>query len=160
VSRLARIAVLVAALVGGAPGLAAARSEKTIDYQAAKVWPTAVRFLRVDEGVKIVDKDADAGYVLFELVDEGKTFSGALELVIADDDQGPRVRMVIRIEDRPSYLEVAMLERLERKVRADLGSAPPRKPAETKKPEKPEKPKDGTPEEKPPADKPKDDDKP
>jgi hypothetical protein len=154
VSRLARIAVLVAALLA-APALATARSEKTIDYQAAKVWPTAVRFLRVDEGVKIVEKDADAGYVLFELTDEGKTFTGALELVVADDEQGPRVRIVIRIEDRPSYLEIGMLERLERKVRADLGSAPVRRPTETKKPEKPKKEE---PEDEPPADKPKDDD--
>jgi hypothetical protein len=157
VSRLARIVLVVAVLVLGAPGLAAARSEKTIDYQAAKVWPTAVRFLRVDEGVRIIEKDADAGYVMFELDDEGKVFTGALELVVADDEQGPRVRMVIRIEDRPSYVEVAMLERLERKVRADLGSAPARKPAETKKPDKPAKP-DESPDDKPPADKPKDDD--
>jgi hypothetical protein len=155
-SRLARILVVVAALVLGVPAVAGARSERTIDYAAAKVWPTAVRFLRVDEGVKILEKDPDAGYVLFELTDEGKVYAGALELVVADDDGGQRVRIVITVEDRPSYLEVAMLERLERKVRADLGSAPPRKPAPPpEKPAKPAKP-DAKPDDKPPpADKPK-----
>jgi hypothetical protein len=144
VRRLALIAAII--LV---PAVAFARSEKTIDYAATKVWPTAVRFLRVDEGCKIIEKDADAGYVLFELVDEGKTYQGALELVNADDDSGPRVRLVMTIEDRPSYVESMMLDRLERKVRADLGSAPVRKPKPADPPKKPD----------PPADKPKDDGK-
>lgn len=155
-SRLSRIAAFVLA-VSLAPALAVARSERTVGYQADKVWPTAVRFLRVDEGAKITDKDADAGYVMFELVDEGKTYTGALELVIADDESGPRVTIVIRIEDRPAYLETAMLARLEKKIRADLGSEPARKPPPVKpKPAPPEKKKPGagedTPAEKPPAD--------
>jgi hypothetical protein len=124
-----RIAHLVAALalVLGSAGPAAARTEKTVNYAAAKVWPSAVRFLRVDEGLKIVEKDADAGYVMFELTEEKRTFAGALELVVSDDDSGPRVKIVIQIEDRPDYVEAAMIERLEAKLRKDLGSPPPRK---------------------------------
>jgi len=147
VNRLAWIAATVLALVIAAPGVAAARSEREVDYQVAKVWPTAVRFLRVDEGLKIVEKDADSGYVMFELTEEGKTFNGALELVVADDDAGPRVRLVMQIEDRPSYVEAAMLERLEAKLRADLGSPPPRKPPppppDQKKPDAPKPGDDG-----------------
>ena len=143
--------LLIIAAVVLAPAIASARSEKTMDYAAAKVWPTAVRFLRVNEGVKITEKDADAGYVLFELTDEGKIYQGALELVVADDDEGPRVRLVMTIEDRPSYLEAAMLNRLERKVKTDLGAAPARKP-------KPADPPKKQPD--PPADTPKDGDKP
>jgi len=146
VSRLLIIAAVVLA-----PAIASARSEKTMDYAAAKVWPSAVRFLRVNEGVKITEKDADAGYVLFELTDEGKVYQGALELVVADDDEGQRVRLVMTIEDRPSYIEAAMLNRLERKVKTDLGAAPARKPKPADPPAK--KPD-------PPADTPKDGDKP
>ena len=121
--------------------IADARSEKTVGWTAERVFPTAVRFLRVDEGVTIVEKDADAGYVLFELKDEGKVYSGALELVTLDDG---KLRLVLRIEDRPDYMEVGMLDRLERKLTEELG--PPKK-----KP-RPEKPKDKDPPKEPPAD--------
>jgi hypothetical protein len=115
----------VAALLVAAPAPAVAKSEKTVAYQVGKVFPAAVRFLRVDERVKIVEKDADAGYVIFELSEEGKTFPGALELIEAEDAGRPAVKLVLRIEDRPSYVEQAMLERLERKLRSELGSEPP-----------------------------------
>ena len=144
--KLARLA-LVLALCAVAPGSAAARSEKTVVYAAAKVFPAAVRFLRVDEGVTITEKDADAGYVMFELAQDGKTFPGALELVVTESSGRAAVRLVLRIEDRPSYVEVAMLERLERKLRAELGSeapvppkpapAPPPPPKSDKSPDAP-----------------------
>lgn len=117
--------VLVAALLAAAPAPAAAKSEKTVAYAVAKVFPSVVRFLRVDEHLKITEKDADAGYVMFELSQDGKTFPGALELIETESSGRPAVKLVLRIEDRPSYVETAMLERLERKLRADLGSEPP-----------------------------------
>jgi hypothetical protein len=102
-----------------------ARSDRLVVYAPAKVFPAAVRFLRLDAGATIVEKDADAGYVMFELAQDGKTFPGALELVETESSGRPAVKLVLRIEDRPSYVETAMLERLERKLRADLGSEPP-----------------------------------
>ena len=47
------------------------------------------------------------------------------------------VRFVVKIEDRPSWLEVKMLERLERKLRVELGS-----PSPEPTPKKPDPPKD------------------
>src|SRR5262245_42503694 len=44
---------------------AEARSEKHVSWDMKKVFPTAVRFLRIDEHAAIVEKDAEAGYVLF-----------------------------------------------------------------------------------------------
>jgi hypothetical protein len=127
---------------------ASARSEKTLAYaKAADVWPAAVRFLRVDEKLKLVEKDADAGYVLFDLADEGKVFRGSLEVIAVVVDRRPSVRFVIAIEDRPSYLEIGMLQRLERKLRAELGSpapaptpAPPAPPTAPPPPPKTEPP--------------------
>ncbi len=139
-SRIGAVLLAATLLVGGAPP-ADARSEKSVTWELARVFPTAVRFLRVDEGVTIVEKDAEAGYVLFELSDEGKTFPGALELVSYERNGRPAVRIIIRIEDRPEYMEVGMLDRLERKLRDELGP-PPRveaKPAPKPAP----KPKDG-----------------
>lgn len=105
---------------------ASARSEKTLAYARDQVWPTAVRFLVVDEHVKIIEKDADSGYVLFELKDDGKIYRGSLEVLTVVRDRRTSVRFVLQIEDRPDWLEVAMLTRLERKLRSELGSpAPP-----------------------------------
>jgi hypothetical protein len=123
-------------------GVASARSEKTLAYTREAVWPAAVRFIRVDEGLKIVEKDPDAGYVLFELKDEGKTFRGSLEVMTVIVDGRTLVRFVVQVEDRPTWIEIAMLTRLERKLRSELGSPspPPSKPKPAPAPD--DKPKD------------------
>ena len=53
--------LLVAAVLGAAAVPAAARTERRTGYTFEQAWPTAVRHLRVDEGFKIVDKDAETG---------------------------------------------------------------------------------------------------
>jgi hypothetical protein len=104
---------------------ALARSEKTLSYTRENVWPAAVRFLVVDERVKVTDKDPDAGYVLFDLKDEGRTYRGSLEVMTVVRDKRSSVRFVLQIQDRPDWMEVAMLNRLERKLRTELGSPSP-----------------------------------
>lgn len=124
------IAALAWIAVAEAP--AAARSDKTLAYPRDQAWPTAVRFLVVNERVKINEKDADAGYVVFELREDGKVFRGSLEVVPVVRDGQAAVRFVLQIADRPSWVEIAMLGRLERKLRAELGS-PPDPPAAPKR---------------------------
>lgn len=134
--------VVLAGLVTGAW----ARSEKTLAYPREAVWPTTVRFLVVDEDAKVIEKDADAGYVLFEIRDEGKLYRGSLEVMTIKVDGRSSVRFVISIPDRPSWMEIAMLQRLERKLRAELGSpntAPaPKDKDKDKDPPKPAPPKE------------------
>ena len=128
-----------------AAGSVSARSEKTLSYPRDQVWSTAVRFLVVDEHVKVIEKDADAGYVMFELKDDGKIFRGSLEVMTVVRDRRTSVRFVLQIEDRPDWIEVAMLTRLERKLRSELGSPapPPAKDAPKEPPaDQPAKPKD------------------
>ena len=141
-SRCGMTAYLVAAAalcaVVAVPALAHAKSQRVVRYSFEQVWPAAIRFLRVDSGLEILERDAEAGYVLFELSEENKRFRGALELVrIVDDRDRPALRMILHIEDRPSYMELALLKRLERKLRDELG--PPREPAPKPKP----RPKEG-----------------
>ncbi len=133
-------------------GVADARTERTLAYPRDQAWPAAVRFIRVDQHLKVIEKDADAGYVLFELKDEGKTFRGALEVIDTVRDGRHVVRFVMTIEDRPSWLELEMLNRLEQKLKAELGSpapAPTPKPKDEppppKKDEPPPKKDDGPP---------------
>jgi hypothetical protein len=121
------------------PEAAWGRSEKTLAYPRDQVWSTAVRFIAVDEHAKITEKDAEAGYVTFELRDEGRPYRGSLEVVtVRQQDGHSAVRFVLQIADRPSWMELAMLARLEDKLRAELGS-----PAPTPPPRKSEPGKDG-----------------
>jgi hypothetical protein len=140
-ARLAVGSILAVAVCGatGAPGSAWARSEKTLAYPRDQVWSTAVRFIAVDEHAKITEKDADAGYVTFELRDEGRSYRGSLEVVTVRQQDGHSAeRFVLQIADRPSWMELAMLARLEDKLRAELGSPAPAPP-----PRKAEPGKDG-----------------
>jgi hypothetical protein len=132
-----------AAFFAAGPSAAWARNEKLLGYSPSSVWSPLVRFVRVDENLKIVDKDAEAGYLIFELRQDKKVFRGTLEVIAASKDYGARV--IIDIADRPSYVELAMLERLERKLIAELGPAPsPPKPPE-RKPDRPsDRPNDKT----------------
>ena len=76
-------------------------------------------------------------------------FRGSLEVITVTKDGRSQVRFVIAIDERPSYLEVSMLERLEHKLRVELGTPAPRP---TPKPKNDDKPK-------PDPDEPKDDSK-
>lgn len=129
------LAGLLALLAVLWPQPAAAKSQKKLRYTYEQVWPAALRFLRVDEGFTIVEKDAEAGYVLFEVAEDGKRFRGSLEIVrIHEHQDQPALRLLVGIEDRPSYMEQGILDRFERKLRAELGPPRLRKPA----PEAPE----------------------
>ncbi|MEM9490611.1 MAG: hypothetical protein AAGC55_15805 [Myxococcota bacterium] len=130
------VAILMLGAIGliAWPGQASAKSQRVVSYSFEQVWPTALRFLRIDEGLEIIERDAEAGYVMFELSEENKRFRGALELVRVTDDEGrSAVRLLLRIEDRPSYMELGILSRLERKLREELGAPrdppPPQRPA-------------------------------
>jgi hypothetical protein len=95
--------------------VAAAKSQREVPFPLAEVWPAMLRFLRVDERVTILEKDADAGYVLFELADGKKTFRGSAEVAKA----GEGTRVIITIKDRPSYTEEGLLERFEAKLKGE-----------------------------------------
>lgn len=145
---LAALLLTLATLVSG---VADARSEKTLAYQRDQAWPAAVRFLRIDAKLKIIEKDADAGFVIFEYREDNKTFRGSLEVIDIVKEGRKLVRFVVQIEDRPAWVEVEMLTKLERKLRSELGNPAP---APTpKEPPKQEPPKS----EPKPDDKPKDD---
>jgi hypothetical protein len=139
-----RVALALLLALIAAPPVAEARSQLTFGYRADQVFAASVRFLRVDEDATIVDKDADAGYVIFSYRSEGKTFRGALEVVATEKDGRAQVTVAITLTDRPDYLEATMLERLRRKLRAELGDEPPAPPPRPRpapaKPAEPESP--------------------
>jgi hypothetical protein len=106
--------------------LAHADTAHLVAYPYERVWPAAVRFLRVDQKLKIVEKDQESGYVLFELTDDHKTFQGSLQLSrTKDPDRREATRLALKIGGRPSYVEDELLLKLERKLKDELGDPAP-----------------------------------
>jgi DNA-binding transcriptional ArsR family regulator len=137
--RTMRHLILAVSLLCAAASAAGARTERKTGYTYEQAWPTAVRHLRVDEGFKIVDKDQDTGYVVFELKDDGKVFAGALEVVEHEEHGRKVVKLVMTITDRPDYMEAQVLDRMLMKLRQEHGDPPRPTPPSKKKPA-PEKP--------------------
>ncbi len=124
-----RYAVALALLVGlvlcwNVPAQARAKSD--LPYSLAEAFSTALRFVRIDRGCKVVDKDADAAFVTFECSDDGKIKRGSLELFKV----AAGVRMEVTLGDDTHGMELRWLELYERKLRDERGTpTPPPPPA-------------------------------
>jgi hypothetical protein len=123
---LATVGALAAAgLLAGRSALA--RTSTVMPYPPGDVWPTTIRFLRIDRGATLREKDADSGYVLFDVAEGNHTYKGSLELVRAADGDGREsTRVVASLPDLPRHFETALLDKLALKLREEYGSpAPP-----------------------------------
>ena len=131
---------------------AEARKQTEYRYPFERVWNTALRMVRVDMRLPVTDRDADAGYLLFDYMDHGRRFPGSIELVKRERDEMPVVTAVIQVSGMPSYVEQMMLDKLARKLKEEIGDPlEPKKPP-PEKPKEPEKKPDAPPEgEAPPA---------
>lgn len=126
--RTAQFFVLLAAIALWAlPSPAHARKETDHRYHFEQVWSAAVRLVRVDLRYPIEDQDASIGYVLFQYQDRGRAYPGSIELVRTQVEGVEYVRTVVQIPSMPSYVEQIILDRLDRKLRAEFG-APPERP--------------------------------
>ena len=134
---------LVLALVGIQllllSGVAEASISKELTYSESIVWRCAVRFIRVDKGFRILEKDKDTGYVLFEFTDSGRTTNGALEVLKVVRNDREYVRVQLNLQGQPKYVESLLFNKLERKLKNEYGVAPsakqitPDTPTETDK---------------------------
>lgn len=105
---------------------ALARSTSLMSYPASEVWPAAVRFLRIDRDCPIREKDEEAGYILFELVEGSKSHKGSVELIRTTDREGrDATRVVLSIPDLPRHYEQLLLDKLAAKLREERGSPAP-----------------------------------
>jgi hypothetical protein len=125
-------AIILAGLCFGL-STAQARSVGTVPYPIADVWPSAVRFLRIDRNCVIREKDEAAGYVLFDYPDGQKLHKGSIEVIRASETDGREItRVVATLPDLPRHYEQLLIDKLAAKLREDYGSPappPPRKPA-------------------------------
>ena len=101
---------------------AQARSQRNLAYRGEIAWTTAVRLLRVDMGFTLDERDSDARFVLFQYNDGEHRFPGSLEIVERQLEDGRLgVRVIVSVPAMPSYVELHLIDRLERKLRDEVG---------------------------------------
>jgi hypothetical protein len=140
--------VLVALLTGGIAVVTAtpaqARTSNVVGYPVTDVWPTAIRFLRVDRDYAIKEKDETAGYVIFDATENKRAYRGTLELVATSDSEGrPSTQIVVTLADLPRHFEVALVDKLAAKLREERGlpaAPPPKRPPPAPPENPPQKP--------------------
>ena len=116
---------------------ATARVGGACEYSKAQTYSGALRYLRVDLGYEVTERDPDAAYLIFryQLPGQGKaTATGTVEIVDADG----HVKLFVQIPTMPEYHERVLRDGLVKKLHDEYGEPPqpPRKaPPAEKKPE-------------------------
>ena len=112
-----------------------------LSYPFDQVWPTAIRYLRIDRGFEVTDRDEEAGYILFGFtLDDGRKGAGSLEMFSTEDPAGrPSVSISVSTGAGPVSLPNTILDGIAAKVRSERGQpAPPPKKDEPAPPKKDE----------------------
>ncbi len=113
-------------------GSASAKANYDSPYGFERTWNAGLRLVRVELGLKVVEKDDGAGYVLFDYTspESGrKPVPGSMELVRGKDGT---VRVVVQITQMPAYHEQVFIDALVRKLRNEYGDAPRTPPPSVK----------------------------
>jgi hypothetical protein len=105
---------------------------RDLTYRYTQIWNGLVRFLRVDNGFQVVEKNKTAGYIMFEYREKGKTFPSSFELIPVVRDGRYYIRVGLRIADMPTYIEVVLFDKLIVKLKKDFGLPPTPKLADAK----------------------------
>lgn len=117
---------------------------RVLPYPADQVWPTAIRYLRVDRGFSIVDRDRDAGFILFEFAigsDGAAKGRGSIELVVTADSSGrPAVKLQISTDAGPLHMPHALADGLAAKLKLEHGQPAPPPPSAPPSPTPPPSP--------------------
>lgn len=131
---------------------APARTELAWPWDAATIWPAAVRYLRVERQFPIREKDDKAGYVIFDYLEGGRSYRGTLEIVGSLQDPASGAKVFLSLADLPRRFESGLLDELAKKLRQENGLPPPRKQPEGAPHPTPPTGHDKPPAEKPPVD--------
>jgi hypothetical protein len=125
---------------------AAARVESNSGYAKSQAFNGALRFLRVDRGYDVVEKDADAAYVMFRYPMPGKQPSTSGSVEVVETPEGG-TKIYVQLPRLPEYHEVVLRDALLKRLREDYGTPPPpkAKPPAEEAPKKPAEPKPGEP---------------
>jgi hypothetical protein len=127
------------AMTSLAPG-ADARVDGSSSYSKAQTYSGALRYVRVDMGYEVVEKDPEAAYLIFRYsapgAAKGNLVTGTLEVIEASGG----VRLFVSLPRMPEYYERVFRDGLLKKLRDEYGAPPPpaKKPESKPTPEKPD----------------------
>jgi hypothetical protein len=111
-------------------------------YTYEQTFGTVLRLIRVDLGMKIVEKDKDLGYVLFEYTSPesgNRVSNGSVSLVTAKNG----TQVSVQLPQMPRYHEQMILDALAKKLEEEHGAPPkPEAPADKEKEKEKEKERD------------------
>jgi len=98
---------------------ATARVEKTLKYTKEQGYNSALRYVRVERGYKVTEKDANSGYLLFEYLAKGSAEKsrGSIEIIKRTETIG----LIVRLPQMPHYHERLLANGLLKKLREDYG---------------------------------------
>ena len=132
-SRRSFFGVLAALAVMSPAAVADARVDGASGYSKAQTYSGALRYVRVDLGYEIVEKDPEAAYLIFKYTAPGggknAAVTGTLEVIEAS---GGGVRLFVNLPRMPEYYERVFRDGLMKKLKDEYGAPPPvvKKPAE------------------------------
>lgn len=125
---------LALALCSLGPVSAHGRISAESHYTKAQNYSAALRFLRVDKGFEVVERDPDAAYLIFRYPTPERreqSATGTIEVIEVDDG----VTIIVNLAQMPQYHERVLSDQLQRKLRDEYGPPKTRK-SEPAKPEK------------------------
>lgn len=105
----------------------------TSPYSFEQTYGTAFRFIRVDMGFRVLEKDKDAGYILFDYTSPesgNKAVPGSLEIV--ETPKG--IHVTAQIPAMPQYHEQMLVDLLAKKLETEHGRPMERKDRDKDKP--------------------------
>jgi hypothetical protein len=141
--RAVRFSFAALALMAALAGTASARVGGDSPYTKSQTYNGALRYLRVELGYEITEKDADAAYLIFQYVPPGardKSSTGTLEIV--ETEKG--VHVYVELPKMPEYHELLLRDGLLKKLREEYGAPPKKAPAPSEPPKAaPPKPTQG-----------------
>jgi hypothetical protein len=119
-------------LLSSLVAIAEAKTGYDSPYSYERTWNAATRLVRVDMGMKIIERDESTGYVLFEYKSSesgSKLSHGSLEIVRHDDGAS----VLVQLPEMPKYHEQVLVDHLARKLRAEYGDPPKVRPKDSVK---------------------------
>lgn len=91
-------------------------SNRTYNYSLKKVYSTLIRYIAVNRRDKILEKDIEGAYIIFQINDSGKTIEGSVEII----DRGKEKSQMKLYFKGAHYREVLFMKKFEKKLKEEL----------------------------------------
>ena len=109
------------------PAAASAAVTRRYGYEYEQVWSATLRLLVVDRGFKIIEKDPETGYIVFEFKESAKderSWRASAELIRdKDPSDRPVVKVKLSIAGKPELPHTLLHDKLAEKLRSEYGAS-------------------------------------